>query len=86
MRILVDEELCTKIEMLQYEVNSRKEIITNFLHTNNGTSTPLFEAYQNEYKKYYTEYNKAKQELLKKYEVPSGTSWKLNFATTELTY
>lgn len=85
MKIIIDEQLCTKIEMLQYEVNSRKEIITAYLQMNNTTSN-LFKSYQDEYKQYFTEYNKAKQEMLEKYEVPANRSWHLDFATRELTY
>lgn len=85
MKIIVDNELCTRIEMLQYEVNSRKEIITTYLQTNTN-KTDLFEAYQKEYTEYFTEYNKAKQELVKTYNVPNNSKWNLNFATRELTY
>lgn len=85
MKIIIDEELCTKIEMLQYEVNSRKEIITMYL--NMGTAkTDSFEEYQKEYTTCYTEYNKAKQEMLNIYKVPAKTNWNLDFATRELTY
>jgi hypothetical protein len=46
--------------MLQYEVFSHKEIITAYLNTSNNSSE-LFKAYQEEYKEYFTQYNKAKQ-------------------------
>jgi hypothetical protein len=85
MKIIIDEELCTKIEMLQYEVFSRKEVITTYLNTSNNASNDLFKAYQNEYKEYFTQYNKAKQEMTTKYGVPTGKAWNLDFATRELT-
>lgn len=86
MKIIIDEQLCTKIEMLQYEVNSRKEIITAYLQMSDNTTSNLFKAYQDEYKQYFTDYNKAKQEMVEQYKVPTGSSWNLNFATRELTY
>jgi hypothetical protein len=86
MKIIIDGQLCTKIEMLQYEVNSRKEIITAYLQMSNNTASNLFKVYQDEYRQYFTDYNKAKQEMVDKYEVPVGRSWNLDFATRELTY
>lgn len=85
MKIIIDEELCTKIEILQYEVNSRKEIIMMYLNTNTP-KTASFEEYQKEYTNYFKEYNKAKQEMLNIYKVPAKTNWNLDFATRELTY
>lgn len=86
MKIIIDEQLCEKLEMLHYEVNSRKEIITSFLNMSSNISSELFQAYQDKYKEYFTAYNKAKQEMTKKYEVPAGENWNLDFNTRELTY
>ena len=86
MKIIIDEQLCTKIEMLQYEVFSRKEIITSYLNMSSNISSELFKAYQDEYKEYFTAYNKAKQEMLKKYQVLAVNNWNLDFTTRELTY
>lgn len=86
MKIIIDEQICTEIERLHYEVNSRKDIITSFLQMENVSATDLFKRYQEEYNETYTAYNKAKQEMVKQYEVPSDSSWNLDFATRELTY
>lgn len=85
MKIIINEELCTKIEMLQYEVNSRKEIITTYLNANTPKTTS-FEEYQKEYTNCYTKYNKAKQEMLNIYKIPAESNWSLDFATRELTF
>jgi hypothetical protein len=85
-KIIVNEELCTRIEMLQYEVNSRKDIITSYLKNNENGLNPLFTEYQDKYKEYFMAYNKAKQELIKTYNIPKGSIWNLDFATKELTY
>ena len=85
MKIIINEELCTKIELLQYEVNSRKEIITAYLNADIA-KTVAFEEYQKEYTNCFTEYNRAKQEMLNLYNVPTKSNWSLDFATRELTY
>lgn len=72
--------------MLQYEVYSRKEIITAYLQMSENTASNLFKAYQDEYKQYFTDYNKAKQEIIERYNIPKDVSWNLDFATRELTY
>ena len=87
MKITIDATLSTKLEELHYEVMSRKEVITTMLSNNNNNSanTQLFEYYQNEYKKYFTEYNKTKQEMIKQYNIANTDSWSLDFATHEVT-
>ena len=51
-----------------------------------NASSNLFKAYQDEYKECFIAYNKAKQEMLDKYEVPANSTWNLDFASRELTY
>lgn len=86
MKITIDEKICTNIELLQYEVNARKEIISAYLHMNNGEPSELFKTYQNEYFECFKKYNLAKQEVTEKYNVPKGVSWNLDFASRELTF
>lgn len=83
--IVVDEDLTLKIETLQYEVESRKDIMVQFLAGTISIKSEAFNAYQEEYKKYFIEYNRAKQEMLDRYGVPNDASWNLSFATRELT-
>ena len=83
--IKVDETLVKQIEALQYEVESRKDVIVSMLSTSYMTEKEQFKAYQAEYKNYFIEYNKAKQTMLEAYNVPNNIAWNLNFATCELT-
>jgi hypothetical protein len=85
MKIIIDEVRCTNIELLQFEVNSRKEIITGFLQTS-LEKTELFKQYEKEYQEYFKEYNKAKLEMLKTYGISPKATWSLDFTTRELTY
>ncbi len=84
--IIVNKELCEKIEALQYEVESRKEVISQVISTMTNTSSSLFAQYQEEFQKYYIEFNKAKAEMLRTYGVKDNVYWNLDFATCELIY
>ena len=83
--IIIDEELCTEIEVLQYEVEARKEIIAKILSSDIAEESPMFEKYQKEYAKYFKAYNDTKRKMLNKYSVANNTPWSLNFQTRELT-
>ena len=83
--IKVDETIVTNIEKLQYEVESRKDVIVALLSTTFTVDNARFEAYQNEYREYFTRYNQAKHDMLIKYGVPSNVNWNLDFASRELT-
>ncbi len=85
MQIIIDETLCNKIEGLQYEVESRKDIITQILAGNFTVRGELFNQYQQEYKQFFIDYNKAKQEMLLQYDVGNNVVWNLDFRTRTLT-
>ena len=84
--IIVDKEICSNLERLHYDVEARKAIITSCLQTEGMNFGNKFEEYQATYNKLFTEYNKAKQEMLKKYNVEGKSNWNLNFDTCELTF
>lgn len=86
MTIVIDKELCDKIEALQYEVESRKDVITQVLSGAVAVRGELFANYQDEYKKYFIAYNKAKQEMIDAYKIPANCDWNLEFHNCELTY
>lgn len=83
--IIVDEALCLKIEALQYEVESRKDVIAQILSGGFSINGTQFAQYQEEYKNFFIQYNKAKQELVNTYNIGENKSWNLNFGTRELT-
>lgn len=85
MKIIVNKEIVEKIEVLQYEVESRKDIISQMLANGMNTSGDAFKRYHDEYQEYFIMFNKAKQEMLDIYKVPKNTSWNLDFSSYELT-
>jgi hypothetical protein len=85
MKIIVDKNLVERIEALQYEVESRKDIISQILANGFKTAGDAFEKYQSEYKEFFIQYNKAKQEMLDAYNIPNGAKWNLTFNNCELT-
>lgn len=84
-KIIVRDELCNKIEALQYEVESRKDVIAQIVAGSLVMKKESFDAYQNEYKQFFIQYNKAKQEMLDEYNVSNDTMWSLDFNSKELT-
>lgn len=84
MKIIVREEICTNIEALQYEVESRKDIIVQVLAGAVHISGDLFKNYQEEYRDFFIKYNMAKQEMLDEYNIPNNVAWNLDFRTREL--
>ena len=85
MIIIVEKELVEKIEALQYEVESRKDVISQILTNGFKVSGDTFNKYQEEYRNYFIQYNRAKQEMLDIYKIAKGAAWSLSFATCELT-
>ena len=85
MTINVDKTLVEKIETLQYEVESRKDVISQILAKGFKVAGDAFAKYQAEYKEYFIQYNKAKREMLNAYGVDSNSAWTLDFATCVLT-
>lgn len=83
--IIIDSALCAKIEALQYEVECRKDVIVQVLAGTISIKGDQFKVYQDEYKQYFIDYNKAKQEMLDKYEVSDDVIWSLDFQSMELT-
>ena len=83
--VIVDESICKKIEALQYEVESRKEIITYILTGSFSSQSDQFKQYQDEYKQYFIKYNKAKQEMVEQYQIPNSATWNLDFRSCVLT-
>lgn len=83
--IIVRKELVEKIEALQYEVESRKDILSHMIANGMNTTSDKFVKYHDEYQAFFMNYNKAKQEMMKEYGVPNNVNWNLDFATRILT-
>ena len=85
MQINVEKSMVEKIEALQYEVESRKDVISQILASGFKISGDTFEKYQTDYRNFFIQFNKAKQEMLKVYNVPGTAKWNLDFASGILT-
>lgn len=85
MKITVNKEIVEKIEALQYEVESRKDVIVQILANGLKVSGDTFDKYQEEYRKFFIEYNKAKQDMLEKCQIPNDVMWNLDFSSCVLT-
>lgn len=86
INIEISKELCDKIEALQYEVESRKDLIAFIISNDMKTSSSQFERYNQEYLEFYKKYNLAKQEMVRTY-FPDVNylSWNLDFASRTVT-
>ena len=80
----IDENLCKRIEALQFEMRARQDLLSFMLDGRSSTTSEQFEKYHDEYVQYHVEYEKAKQELQNTY-VPDGSKrWELDFASCEV--
>lgn len=89
IKVKVDNnDLVSKIEALQYEVESRKDLIAFAMTRDDLTDSPSFKQYQEEYRDFFIQYNVAKNLLEKQYvypKCPNAKRWNLDFETHELT-
>lgn len=86
--IKIDDETVLKIEQLQYEIESRKDVIAQALSGTINMRNDMFKKYHTEYQEYYKKYNKAKSEMVAKYMKGTeyeGKAWNLDFESQELT-
>jgi hypothetical protein len=84
----INGDLANYIEGLQYEVDSRKDIIS-FMIDKNMIDSVAFATYQKEYFECYSKYQMAKGQLEKTYVTPLLTgdqraNWNLDFETKTL--
>lgn len=82
--IIIDDSYVQKIERLQYEVESRKDVISQVLAGSITVVGELFDRYQKEYMDFYIQYQRAKNEMLRAYSINTSNPWKLDFSTHEL--
>ena len=89
IKVTVDEELANYIEGLQYETESRKDLLAFMIGNGYDTNSEAFKAYEKEFQEQFIQYNQAKSELEQKYVYPvtNGVrvNWNLDFGTRELT-
>lgn len=86
--IKIDEATVKEIERLQYEVEARKDVISQALNGNINMRNEMFKTYHEDYQEMFKAYNKAKQEMTDKYLKGTeyqGKYWNLDFLSGELT-
>lgn len=87
--IAIPEDVCSLIQVLQYEVDARKELLSHMIGAGVDTTSEAFNAYNKNYEDSFKEYNKAKSDMQAKYIEPEITgkllNWNLNFYTAEVT-
>lgn len=84
-KIIIDKETVENIEALQYEVESRKDVIAQILTSGAKIAGDTFREYQEEYRAQFIRYNRAKQQMLDACGIGAGKAWSLDFASRELT-
>lgn len=88
-KISIDENLSNKLEALQYEIDTRKEIIAFMLASDMNMETAAFKKYSKELTEFKVEYEEAKKIIEDDYVIPAmegkKCSWSLDFSTSEVT-
>lgn len=82
-----NQEVINHLEALNYEVSSRKDLLSYLIQQGVQPAEPAFQAYHKEFQDFFIQYETAKSELEKVYVKPlgDGLTWSLDFATKELT-
>lgn len=84
---ILDAEVVANVERISYELEARKNIITEMLAMNMDISTDAFARYQAELVRYKVMFEEAKREIEKQYvaDIPGRQSWTLDYDTRTLT-
>lgn len=86
MKITISQELCDLMEKLHYENIGLKDLIVFSMKNNIDINSNGYKKLYQDYLENNAEYELAKKELEKYYEIPSNTFWHLDFDTRELKY
>lgn len=87
-KIIISAEFRDFLEGLQYEKNSRLNLL-NFMIMQNMKKDSMFEKIQTEYTEFYIQFELAKKKLEQIYLEPSGfkiKGWKLDFKSREVLF
>lgn len=87
--IVENEDLCSYLESLGYEVQARKDLLSYMVQQGVNISEPAFKEYHKEYTEFTAQYETAKNEFEKTVVTPvTGNvkaQWNLDFGSRELT-
>ena len=88
LTVQVSSDVCELIEALQYEVESRKEIISFMLSSGMDIHSDSFKKYEKQYIDFFIQYNEAKNRLEADFVRPFANefeTWNLDFTTQIIT-
>lgn len=87
VNVRIPEDVRDDIQALQFEVESRKDLLAHMINTGVDTTSDGFKRYEKEYQEFFVKYNIAKEDMQNKILKPAiqGTllSWNLDFSTCE---
>lgn len=88
--ISIPEEVCNKVQALQYECNARQGLLAFMLDRNDQNLESLsFKTYHKEYTDFNSQYEKAKEDMQKQIlepQIPGKLlSWNLDFESRDCT-
>lgn len=87
-KIIISEEISNNLERLQYEVESRKQILAYIINKDADFLNQFFNKYYDEYIYFFIEYNLMKNDFEKKYLKniidKNFIKWSLDFNTREV--
>lgn len=90
-KIIISIEDRDYIQRLDIEMSARQNIISFMLSNGMNTDTEQFKNYQNEYNYYFTEFDKAKTNIIEKKYIANefknytNLNWNLDYSNRELT-
>lgn len=91
--IILPDDVVTKLERLQYEVDARRGLIEFLLGKNYDLNSGSFKIYHEEYVKKHVEFEQYKDYITKTFVEPNvssdalaETTWNVDFVTKELTF
>lgn len=87
-KIKIDEDITTKIEALQYEIDTRKDVIAFMIASDMNMETDAFKKYSKELTEFKVQYEEAKRVIEEDYVIPAmegkKCTWSLDFYTSEV--
>ena len=83
-QIKVEEKLRDYIQSINYDLDATKDLIL-YIGSKKPIDRELLQYYEAQYKEKFIEFETAKSELIKTYNVDSNTLWSLDYNTCTLT-
>lgn len=87
--VKIPEDVRDRIQALQYETDSRKDLLGFMVANDYAIAGESFSTYHEEYQNYFVQYSIAKEEMQKQYLEPAVDgkllNWNLDFSTCEVT-